>query len=78
MNTITFILYGIDKYNAIHNKYRISEKTLILFTLFGGVIGGILGGMIFNHKVRKWYFKLVNILALIIWICIYFLIKSHF
>lgn len=54
MNTITFILYGIDKYNAIHNKYRISEKTLILFTLFGGVIGGILGGMIFNHKVRKW------------------------
>ncbi len=78
MNTITFILYGIDKYNAIHNKYRISEKTLILFTLFGGVIGGILGGMIFNHKVRKWYFKLVNILALIIWICIYFLIKSLF
>lgn len=78
MNTITFILYGIDKYNAIHNKYRISEKTFILFTLFGGVIGGILGGMIFNHKVRKWYFKLVNILALIIWICIYFLIKSLF
>lgn len=78
MNTITFILYGIDKYNAIHNKYRISEKTLILFTLFGGVIGGILGGMIFNHKVRKWYFKLVNILALIIWICIYFLIKFLF
>ena len=78
MNIITFILYGIDKYNAIHNKYRISEKTLILFTLFGGVIGGILGGMIFNHKVRKWYFKLVNILALIIWIYIYFLIKSLF
>ena len=78
MNTITFILYGIDKYNAIHNKYRISEKTLILFTLFGGVIGGIIGGMIFNHKARKWYFKLVNILALIIWICIYFLIKFLF
>ena len=78
MKTITFILFGIDKYNAIHNKYRISEKTLILFTLFGGVIGSIIGGMIFNHKVRKWYFKLVNILALIIWICIYFLIKSLF
>ena len=31
MNLITFIAYGIDKYKAKHNKWRIPEFTLILF-----------------------------------------------
>lgn len=31
-NTIVFLIYGIDKRNAIKNKKRISEKTLLILS----------------------------------------------
>lgn len=61
INFITFILYGIDKYLAKNNKWRIEEKTLIFLSLFGGAIGTPLAMIIFNHKIRKKKFWLVNI-----------------
>ncbi len=43
----------IDKYNAIHNLYRISENTLMLFGIFGGALL-MLGAMkLFRHKTKK-------------------------
>ena len=53
MNLITFIAYGIDKYKAKHNKWRIPEFTLILFAVLGGSIGAILGMHFFHHKTKK-------------------------
>lgn len=36
------LLYGIDKYKAIHHHWRVSEKILLIGALFGGSLGAIL------------------------------------
>jgi uncharacterized membrane protein YsdA (DUF1294 family) len=68
INILSFILYGIDKFKAIINKRRISEKFLLLLAVFGGSIGSLLGMIIFRHKTQKIYFFIVNIVMLIIYI----------
>ncbi len=55
-NLLAFALMGLDKARAGRGKWRISEKTLFLFPLLGGALGGLLGMMTFHHKTRKWYF----------------------
>ena len=47
INVISFILYGLDKYKAIHNLWRIPELLLISISFIGGGIGSIIG-MIFG------------------------------
>lgn len=66
MNIITFLLMGYDKHEAKVNQWRISEKALFLFCLFGGSIGGICGMYAFRHKTQNWYFKIGFPLILII------------
>lgn len=46
----TFIVFGIDKYKAIHGNRRISEKTLMILCTIGGSIGGLVGMYVFRHK----------------------------
>ena len=65
-------MYGIDKYRAIKNKWRISEKALLTLGLIGGFIGALLGIYIFNHKKNKYIFWVVNIFMLILFM--YFVI----
>lgn len=65
INLISFLLMGIDKLQAIFNKKRISEKTLITLAIIGGIIGTILGMYTFKHKIRKKKFLLLIPLALI-------------
>lgn len=65
-NLVTFVLMGIDKNNARHGKYRISERTLFISAyLFGGI--GIWCGMyFFRHKTKHLSFIiLIPIAALI-------------
>lgn len=38
LNGIVFLIYGVDKYKAVHNKWRIPETTLLIAAVFG-VIG---------------------------------------
>ena len=57
MSVISFTLMGIDKAKARRGSRRIPEKTLFLFTLLGGGIGGTFGMHVFHHKTRHWYFK---------------------
>ena len=70
INILAFIVYGIDKYNAVHKKYRISEYSLLIISVFGGSIGALLGMLVFHHKTRKLLFWIVNITLLILWIVI--------
>ena len=39
INVVAFAAYGIDKYKARHDKWRIPETTLIWLAAFGGAIG---------------------------------------
>jgi len=66
INLLTFLLYFIDKRRAIKNKHRISERTLLLFTIFLGGIGAVVGMYLLKHKTRKIKFKITACLGLII------------
>lgn len=70
MSVIAFLLYGLDKYKAIHHRWRIPEQTLILAALVGGAPGALLGMQIFHHKTRKWKFRIVVPLATIAWMAL--------
>ena len=52
INLIVIFLYGIDKWKAIHHKWRIPEAHLILAGVFG-IFGAVLGMLLFRHKIRK-------------------------
>ena len=56
---IAFVLYGIDKYRATRQMWRISEKTLLLIGAFGGSVGAFLGMQLFHHKTKHWKFKML-------------------
>lgn len=64
-NIASFAAFGIDKRRAVNNRWRISEKTLLLLGLFGG-IGQLAGMKVFHHKTHKWYFDLTAYLFIII------------
>lgn len=66
INLLSFIILGVDKYLAIKHKWRISEKTLLVSFILGGYLGGGLGMVIWHHKTKKWYFKLLLVVAFII------------
>ncbi len=57
VNAITFIVYGIDKWKARANKWRIPEVTLLCLALFGGSIGAWLGMKVWRHKTQHKKFK---------------------
>ena len=41
-NLVVFFIYGIDKLRAKKDRWRISEKTLLLLALFFGGTGALL------------------------------------
>lgn len=75
VNIFEFIYMGIDKRNAVKNKYRVSEKRLLLLGLIGGAIGGLFAMPFYKHKTKKKKFYIVFILSIIIhlflWIYIF-------
>jgi uncharacterized membrane protein YsdA (DUF1294 family) len=55
-NAFSFFLYGMDKLKASKNKWRISEQSLLIASLFGP-IGALFGMRHFRHKTQKPMFK---------------------
>ena len=53
MSLIAFAAFGIDKFKAKTNRWRIRERTLFLLALSGGGIGAFLGMKVFHHKTRN-------------------------
>ena len=66
INILAFILMYIDKAKAIKHQWRISEKTLIGFALFGGSLGSFIGMKLFRHKTQhpKFYIGIPTILII--------------
>ena len=54
---MVFLAYGLDKRKAIQNRWRIPERVLLLESWLLGGFGALLGGHLFHHKERKWYFQ---------------------
>ena len=57
INVLTFFIYGIDKWKARQNKWRISEAALLWLTVAGGSIGALLGMKVWHHKTMHKKFK---------------------
>ena len=57
INFVSFFLYGIDKYKAKKNQWRISEATLLTMAAIGGSIGAWVGMRIWHHKTMHKKFK---------------------
>ncbi|MCI8834597.1 MAG: DUF1294 domain-containing protein [Ruminococcus sp.] len=57
MNLLTFAMFGIDKWKAVHGNWRIRESTLLGLSLVGGAAGGLAAMYVCRHKTKKVYFK---------------------
>ena len=58
LNLVSFLLFGLDKWKAMHGRWRIPESTLLLPAALGGSTGAFLGMKMFHHKTRKAKFYL--------------------
>jgi uncharacterized membrane protein YsdA (DUF1294 family) len=57
LNAATFVVYGIDKWRATHQQWRIPEATLLLLAVLGGSLGAWLGMKVWHHKTLKPRFR---------------------
>ena len=74
INVIAFGLYGLDKYRAMNNMWRIPEKTLLGVAAIGGAYGAYLGMRIFHHKTKHLKFQIGVPIMMLVWI--YFVTKD--
>ena len=73
INLIAFIAFGIDKWRAKVNAWRISEATLFLLAIIGGSIGALLGMHIWHHKTRHLHFLIgipLIMLLQVVFVCV--------
>ncbi len=78
INIIAFVMIFIDKIKAKKGKYRISEKSLFVSGILGGIIGMILGIKFFRHKVRKSGFLFVTFLIFMLNLLYWYLFYRTF
>ena len=76
INVATFALYGLDKYRAKHGMWRISENILLGLAWLGGGLGAALSMGLFRHKTRKTRFRVSIPLAVLLWVCLLWLLGS--
>ena len=73
INLLTFVVYGLDKYKAKKQLWRIPETQLLLLAIIGGSVGAFLGMYIWHHKTKHLKFKLgvpvIFLLQLLLFIC---------
>ena len=77
INIITIAVYGIDKRNAVHGKWRIRVSTLLGLAAAGGAAGALLAMHLFHHKTRKKKFTIgVPLMLLAQILLLFFLTKA--
>lgn len=75
INILTFLIYGVDKWKAKRDKWRIPEDTLIWLAIVGGSVGALLGMYLFRHKTKHKKFLIgIPVILLVQVGLLYFLI----
>ena len=74
INLIGSFMMNIDKYNAIHKKKRISEKTLILTSCFGGALLMWITMYLIHHKTKHLHFVILFPLFTVLHLLIFYLL----
>ena len=57
VNLLTFIVYGLDKYKAKDNHWRIPEATLLILAVLGGSPAALMAMRVFRHKTLHKKFR---------------------
>ena len=57
INIFAFFLYGIDKWKARHDKWRVTEARLLSVALLSGSVGAFLGMKVWHHKTQHPRFR---------------------
>lgn len=78
MSVVTFLVYLVDKLKATHDKWRIPEKTLLIFSVIGGVYGALIAMYKIRHKNRKMLFIITNWFFAIVYIVLATLVMINF
>ena len=78
INVLTFLIYGIDKWQAKRGHWRISEATLLMLAVIGGSIGAWLGMQVWHHKTLHKKFKYGLPLILLVQIALVFFIVTKY
>lgn len=73
-NLAAFLMYGADKRRAKKNRWRISEKALIMVALIGGSVGALGGMYLFRHKTKHVKFIIGVPVILVIQILIAYIV----
>ena len=58
LNLLTFLVFGIDKWKAQHDRWRIPEASLLTLAVIGGSLGAWLAMKTFHHKTLHRKFAL--------------------
>jgi uncharacterized membrane protein YsdA (DUF1294 family) len=67
----SFFLFGFDKWRSGRpGRHRVSESSLCLVSALGGWPGGLLGIVVFRHKLSKPSFLFKFTGALIVWVAL--------
>jgi len=80
VNIVGLMSMAIDKAKAIHNKWRIPEKTLFIIAMLGGSIGSIMGMQMFRHKTKHATFTIgmpvILIVQIVLVLVVYFKVTA--
>lgn len=78
MSLFGFGAMGVDKLLAVGGRSRVSERTLWLTALLGGVLGILVGAFVFHHKTSKPEFWVPVAVAAVLWAAVAILLtKPH-
>ncbi len=64
-NVVVFAIYGLDKYKAKTNQWRVKESQLITYAFLMGAVGAMAGMFVFRHKTKKPLFRVMIPVALL-------------
>lgn len=76
VNSFSFLLFAIDKYNAVRYRRRIPELYLLIAAVLFGAPGELVAMVTLRHKIRKPKFRFILPLLSVIYVGIVFLAVS--
>ena len=78
ISAVSVFVCVIDKYNAIKNKWRISEKMLFLLSFLGGAVTMYLTMRLISHKTRHKRFMIGLPVIIFLQCAVFFCLQKLF
>lgn len=76
VNVFSFLLFALDKYNAVRYRWRIPEIYLLTAAVLFGAPGELIAMVALRHKIHKPKFRFILPLLSVIYVGIVFLAVS--